>query len=162
MDKTDEAILELLKGNARMSFQSLGDAVGMSRVAVKKRVKKLEDEGIIRGYNTCIYRKDDVTVFIDIVTAPGKYESVLKYVSTETAYVRQIFGTTKENHIHIVAVSDSVRDLKYLTETIRKECGDDIETISCHAVREVVKDVYGGIRYEQRSVSDGNGSNEQD
>ena len=81
MDKTDETILELLKGNARMSFQELGDAIGMSRVAAKKRVKKLEQEGIIRGYNTCIYRKEDITVFIDIMTAPGKYESVLKYVS---------------------------------------------------------------------------------
>lgn len=160
MDKTDETILELLKGNARMSFQELGDAIGMSRVAAKKRVKKLEQEGIIRGYNTCIYRKEDITVFIDIMTVPGKYESVLKYVSTRTAYIRQIFGTTKENHIHIVAVSDSVQNLKYLTKMIQKKCGDDIEKIYCHAVREVIKDVYGGIRYEQRSESNGDGNHE--
>ena len=36
MDGTDEKILELLKGNARMSYQELGDAIGMSRVAAKK------------------------------------------------------------------------------------------------------------------------------
>ena len=55
MDKTDERILDLLKGNVRMSFRELGNQIGMSRVAAKKRVQKLEQEGVIRGYNTCIY-----------------------------------------------------------------------------------------------------------
>ena len=100
MDRTDERILDLLKGNARMSFQELGDAIGMSRVAAKKRVLKLEQEGIIRAYNTCIYRDDEITMFIDIVTVPEKYEEVLRYVSTRTAYIRQIFKTTKENHAY--------------------------------------------------------------
>ena len=89
MDKTDELILDLLKGNARMTFQELGDAIGMSRVASKKRVKKLEDEGIIRGYNTCIYRDEDITLMIDMVTVPERFEDVLKYVSTRTAFIRQ-------------------------------------------------------------------------
>ena len=62
LDKTDELILDLLKGNARMSYEELGQAIGMSRVAAKKRVAKLEKEGIIRGYNTCIYREGEVTL----------------------------------------------------------------------------------------------------
>ena len=72
MDGTDEKILDLLKGNARMSYQELGDAIGMSRVAAKKRVQKLEKDGIIRGYNTCIYKPGEITAIIDIVTLPGK------------------------------------------------------------------------------------------
>ena len=67
MDKTDLMILDFLKGDARMSFQELGDKVGMSRTAAKKRVKKLEKDGVIRGYNTCIYREDEITMFIDII-----------------------------------------------------------------------------------------------
>ncbi len=61
MDRTDEQILSLLQSNARMSYQELGDAIGMSRVAAKKRVKKLEEDGIIRGYNreTGPYRVHD-------------------------------------------------------------------------------------------------------
>ena len=160
MDQIDKDILALLRGNARMSFQELGEKIGMSRVAAKKRVKKLEDAGIIRGYNTYILRKDEVTVFIDIVTEPGKYEDVLRYVSTRTAFIRQIFGTTKANHIHIVAVSDSAKDLKYLTKMIDKACGEDIREIHCHAVREIVKDVYGGIRYEHRTGKDSEGDHE--
>ena len=148
MDHIDEQILELMKGNARISYQELGDALGMSRVAAKKRVKKLEDAGIIRGYNTTIYRDDEVTVMIDITTIDGSFEKVLEYVSTRTAFVRQIFSTTKANHIHMVAASTDPRDLKYLTKMIQKKCGEDIEYISCHAVTDIIKDVYGGVRYE--------------
>ncbi len=159
MDKTDELILDLLKGNARMTFQELGDAIGMSRVAAKKRVKKLEDEGIIRGYNTCIYRDEDITLFIDLVTLPDKFEEVLQYVSTRTAYIRQIFTITKAYHIHIVAVSDNVQNLNYLIRMIRKKCGSSLTEIHCHTVKEVIKDVYGGVnKYGQLSVSDSVGS----
>ena len=160
MDRTDEKILSLLKGNARMSYQELGNAIDMSRVAAKKRIQKLEEAGIIRGYNTCIYREDEITMFIDIVTLPDKYDDVLRYVSTRTAYIRQIFKTTKENHIHIVAVSDQASNLKYLTRMIMKACGDDIVEIQSHAVKDVIKDVYGGIRYEQLSGSNSNRSHE--
>ena len=160
MDKKDERILDLLKGNARMSYQEIGKALGMSRVAAKKRVDKLKRDGIIRGYNTCIYRDDEITMFIDIVTEPGRLNTVLKYVGTRTAYIRQIFTTRKENHIHMVAVSDSVQDLKYLIDMIQKDCGSDIAELHCHVVREVIKDVYGGIKYEDRSEVGNDGDNE--
>ena len=141
MDEKDRQLLRIMRGNARISYQELGNALGISRVAAKKRVLKLEKEGVIRGYNTCIYGENEITMIIDIVTKPGRYEDVLKKVSWRTAYIRQIYGTTKENHIHMVAVSDSVS----LTRMIQKKCGEDIEEITCHAVKEVIKDVYGGI-----------------
>ena len=160
MDKTDELILDILKGNARMSFQELGNAIGMSRVAAKKRVKKLEDEGIIRGYNTCIYRDEDVTLMIDMVTISEKFDEVLKYVATRTAFIRQIFTTSKSNHIHIVAVSDDTNNLLYLLRMIQKECGDSLTELHSHTVKEVIKDVYGGVnKYGQQiSVSNSSGS----
>ena len=144
-----------------MSYQELGDAIGMSRVAAKKRVAKLERDGIIRGYNTYICREDETMMFIDIVTVPDQFEEVLRYVSTQCAFIRQIFTTTKENHIHIVAVSDQVSDLKYLTRMILKTCRPYIREIKSHAVKEIIKDVYGGIRYEPESRSDFDGDHQQ-
>ena len=162
MDTTDEKILDLIKGNARMSYQQLGEAIGMTRVAAKKRVMKLERDGIIRGYNTYIARGDEITMLIDIVTVPGKIEDVLRVLCNRTAFIRQIYKTTKEDHIHAVAVSNDVSDLRYLTRIIQKQCGDDITELHCHAVKEIIKDVYGGIRYEPKSESDINGNNKSD
>lgn len=162
MDERDEQILDILKGDARISFQELGDRVGISRVAAQKRVKKLEEVGVIRGYNTCIYRFSDVTMFIEIVTKPGMCDEVLEYIGTRTAFIRQIFRTAKQNHIHIVAASDSIRDLKYLAKMIFKKCEPNIEKMECNTVTEVIKDVYGGIRYERRPKQDLDGNERSD
>ncbi len=148
MDRIDEQILELMKGNARITFRELGKALGMSRVAAAKRVRKLEVRGIIRGYNTAVHTEGETTMLIDIVTRPGCFEKVLEYVSLETAFVRQIYHVGGGDIIHIVAVSADAGDLEYLTRMIRKECGEDIMSISCHVVSEIIKDVYGGVRYD--------------
>lgn len=154
MDATDEKILEMIKGNARMSYQEIGKELGMSRVAAMKRIRKLEAEGIIRGYNTCIYRDDEITLLVDIETRPESFDKVLKYVTTRTAFVRQIFRTSKANSFHMVAVSDSVDNLEYLLKMIDKKCGDDIRKMSSRTVREVIKDVYGGVGYERKDSKD--------
>ncbi len=149
MDQTDEKILQLMKNNARITMQELGNELGMSRVAAKNRVKKLERIGVIQGYNTIIYLEDETTIIMDVVTKPGYFEDILEFVSTKMDYVRQIFCTTKDNHIHIVAASTDGKDLKAQVEMIEKKCGREIEHLSCHAVTEVIKDVYGGMRDER-------------
>ncbi len=153
MDEKDKQILKLIRGNARMSYQEIGNALGMSRVAAKKRIKKLEDDGIIRQYNTYIMRDDEITMLIDIITTPDGFDRVLEYVTTRTVYVRQIFTTMKEYHIHLVAVSDSSEQINYMAKIIKKACISDIEEYHARTVREVIKDVYGGIEYERKSES---------
>ena len=153
MDEKDKQILNLIKGNARMSYQEIGDNLEISRVAAKKRVKKLEDEEIIRQYNTYIKRDDEIMMLIDIITTPDGFDRVLDYVATRTVYVRQIFTTMKEYHIHLVAVSDSSEQINYMAKIIKKACINDIEEYHARTVREVIKDVYGGIEYEFKSES---------
>ena len=53
-DKTDERIVALLRENARRSFQDIGERVSLSAPAVKRRVDRLEAEGVIRGYTATI------------------------------------------------------------------------------------------------------------
>ncbi len=50
MDTLDEKILEMLKLNARESFANIGKEVGLSAPAIGKRVRQMEEEGIIEGY----------------------------------------------------------------------------------------------------------------
>jgi DNA-binding Lrp family transcriptional regulator len=154
MDEKDKQILNMIKCDARKSYQDIGDALGISRVAAKKRISKLEEAGIIRQYNTYIKRDDEITMLIDIITTPEGFDRVLEYVATRTVYVRQIYTTLKEYHIHLVAVSDSLEQINYMAKIIRKACIDDIVEYHARQVREIIKDVYGGIEYESRSESD--------
>ena len=140
VDGKDELICEMIRENARISYKELGDAIQMSRVAAKKRVQKLEREGVIRGYHACIYLEDEVTMLIDIETAPGKMENVIRVLINRMAYIREIFRTTCGNHVHIVAVSDSSANLGYLVKMIKKNCGNKIVSIDSRIVKEVIKD----------------------
>lgn len=54
LDDIDRRLVELLIHNARMSYSDLGQAVGLSRVAVKARVRALEERGVIEEYTTIV------------------------------------------------------------------------------------------------------------
>jgi DNA-binding Lrp family transcriptional regulator len=53
-DKIDEQIVALLRENARRSYEDIGKRVSLSAPAVKRRVDRLEAEGVIRGYTATI------------------------------------------------------------------------------------------------------------
>jgi DNA-binding Lrp family transcriptional regulator len=54
MDDTDQRIVALLRENARRSFQDIGEHVHLSAPAVKRRIDRLEADGVIRGYTAVV------------------------------------------------------------------------------------------------------------
>jgi DNA-binding Lrp family transcriptional regulator len=54
MDATDEMIVALLRENARRSFQDIGNHVHLSAPAVKRRVDRLERDGVLLGYTAIV------------------------------------------------------------------------------------------------------------
>ncbi|MBP8684641.1 MAG: Lrp/AsnC family transcriptional regulator [Synergistaceae bacterium] len=52
LDSTDWKILAELQEDARKTYQEIGDAVGMTRPAVRERILRLEESGVITGYRT--------------------------------------------------------------------------------------------------------------
>jgi DNA-binding Lrp family transcriptional regulator len=54
MDDIDRRIVALLRENARRSFQDIGGHVHLSAPAVKRRVDRLERDGVIRGYSAVV------------------------------------------------------------------------------------------------------------
>jgi len=50
MDVLDKKILEMLKVNARESFANIGKEIGLSAPAIGKRVRQMEEDGVIEGY----------------------------------------------------------------------------------------------------------------
>ncbi len=50
LDKLDTAILRILQQDDRTTFDAMGDQVGLSASAVLRRVKRLEEAGVIDRY----------------------------------------------------------------------------------------------------------------
>jgi DNA-binding Lrp family transcriptional regulator len=54
MDDIDRKIVALLRENARRSFKDIGDRVHLTAPAVKRRVDRLERDGVVRGYTAVV------------------------------------------------------------------------------------------------------------
>jgi DNA-binding Lrp family transcriptional regulator len=54
LDAVDAQIVALLRENARRSFQDIGGRVNLSAPAVKRRVDRLQEAGIVRGYTAVV------------------------------------------------------------------------------------------------------------
>ena len=52
LDEMDVRILEALRQNARISNVELADRVSLSATACARRIRSLEENGVIRGYTT--------------------------------------------------------------------------------------------------------------
>ncbi|BAU31174.1 Lrp/AsnC family transcriptional regulator [Microcella alkaliphila] len=50
MDAIDSRIIDQLRQNARAGYGDIGDVVGLSASAVKRRVDRLVADGVIRGF----------------------------------------------------------------------------------------------------------------
>jgi DNA-binding Lrp family transcriptional regulator len=54
VDATDGVIVALLRENARRSYQDIGRRVHLSAPAVKRRVDRLERDGVVLGYTAVV------------------------------------------------------------------------------------------------------------
>ncbi|OBA72540.1 AsnC family transcriptional regulator [Mycobacterium sp. 1554424.7] len=54
LDETDERILGELTQNARATFAEIGLTVNLSAPAVKRRVDRMLDDGVIKGFTTVV------------------------------------------------------------------------------------------------------------
>ncbi|HKK22221.1 MAG TPA: Lrp/AsnC family transcriptional regulator [Pseudohaliea sp.] len=54
LDRTDRRILDLIQRNGRISNLELADAVGLSPTPCARRLKRLEESGLVRGTVTLL------------------------------------------------------------------------------------------------------------
>lgn len=121
LDKVDQAILRALKEDARMSMAEIGRRVHMSRVAVRERIKRLVEEGIIQEFTIVIDGKAlgyDVHAFFEIEVVPNQLEAAARILAKieEVTVVYQMTGLSSL-HVHAF-LSDAEALAVFLREHI--------------------------------------------
>ncbi|CAD7036150.1 Lrp/AsnC family transcriptional regulator [Pseudorhizobium endolithicum] len=73
LDEKDGILIAALRRNARESLVGLARKVGLSRSATQERMRRLERDGIIKGYTVDLASKGDpaVRAIIAVVFQPG-------------------------------------------------------------------------------------------
>ena len=78
MDRTDYKILNLLQEDCRKTLRAIGEEVGLTPPAVAERIRKLEEDHVIRSYRVGVDRTRldcGMTGFIMVAPEPEKYEA---------------------------------------------------------------------------------------
>ena len=80
LDRADKFLLMALQENSSQSMSSLSEQVGLSASAIHRRIKILEDAGIINGYSARLNAKAlgySLTFFVEI-TLQGQNKATLE------------------------------------------------------------------------------------
>ncbi|RLE85605.1 MAG: transcriptional regulator [Thermoprotei archaeon] len=140
VDEKDLEIIRLLEENARMPLTRIAARVGMSDVAVRKRLKKLEEEGVIKAYRPKLdhaklgYR---ARAIIGFDVDPARLLEVVKKLA-EKPEVKFLAITSGD---HMVMVDYWARDNKELESFIEElRSKYDVSDIRPALVLEVVKE----------------------
>ena len=76
-DTVDKILLELLQKDAKQTTKALSMQLNLSKTAVYERIKKLEKEGVIKGY-TAIFNKSFV-VFCHVRLVQHTKEHIVSF-----------------------------------------------------------------------------------
>lgn len=135
MDKLDIRILEALEEDARRSFATLGQSVGLSKTPCWQRVRALERAGVIKGYRTELDAGRlglNVHAFVQITIHPAKYGEFENAVLKHPA-ILQCFTTAGQADyiVHVLAAGISELDHLLRMQVARLPGVQRIETTVC-------------------------------
>jgi len=139
IDEKDMEILKMLKKDARIPLTEISRIVGISDVAVKKRISKLEKRGVIRGYTALIdpsllgYNSISLT---GIDTMP---ESIFKVIDIlkKKDYINTIYVTTGD---HMIIVEIWAKDNQEMSDILKEiESIEGVKRVCPAIVLDVVR-----------------------
>ncbi len=112
LDEKDLKILEMLKENARTPYTKIAKEVQLSEAAVRKRIKKLEDLGIIKRYTIDIdYPKIGYKVsWVGVDVLPEKIIHLLEKIKTISGVV-SIYTSSGDHDVMIEYIYKSQKEL---------------------------------------------------
>lgn len=144
MDRIDKGILAALAKDGRLSMAELAGRVGLSKTPVQARVRRLEDNGVIRGYSAIVDRErigEGHVAFVQVKLSDTRSLAL-------DAFNRAVQGVPEIEQCHMMAASFDYL-LKVRTRDIasyRKVLGERISALphvaqtSTFVAMETVKD----------------------
>jgi Lrp/AsnC family leucine-responsive transcriptional regulator len=94
LDGTDRRILELLQADGRMSNADLAEAIHLSPSATLRRVRRLEESGVIGGYVMLVDAAKvglPTSVFVEI-TLSSQHEDVLDAFEAKVVEIPEVMS----------------------------------------------------------------------
>ena len=124
LDGVDRRIIALLRENAKMTFADVGADVGLSSTAVKRRVDRLQDDGVIVGYGARIDPRalgEGIEALIEVYCADRIAPADVGKSLTGLEQVISAFTVSGEPDAVIRARVESIAELEKFVERLRHD-----------------------------------------
>lgn len=122
-DKTDETIIEMLKKDSRQSFVEIGQKLGLSESAVRRRVKNLTDGGVIKKFTIetgdANFTSAIILISVDSATDTSKVSAKLSKLQG----VHTVYEITGQYDIAVVIRAPTITDINICIDNLRKVSG---------------------------------------
>ena len=120
-DRTDRKILDILQREGRISNQQLADRVGISTAACWRRVRALEDSGMIDGYHAHLNRNElglALCAFVHISLSRHQKQSTIDFESAvlKRPEVLECFATTGSADFILRVVTSDIQSFDAFLE----------------------------------------------
>ena len=120
MDDKDKQILKILKADGRVGYGAIGEKVGLSEGAVRKRIKALADAGVIRKFTVKIGVTEGAEAITLLATNPAYPTQEVSRSIREIPNVETVYEVTGEYDIVAVISGMNVVEVNECVEKIRR------------------------------------------
>ena len=113
IDKLDRAILRRLQANGRETYDVIGEQVGLSPSAVLRRVKRLEDGGVIDRYVALVQPETvglGLTAYLNV--------RLEKYTETSKRNPMDVFRASVQTWPEVVECVSLTGEMDYLMRVV--------------------------------------------
>ena len=122
LDDTAWILLTALQTDARLSYAELGRRASLSAPAVAERVKRLEEAGVITGYQAIVNPAAlgyGLRALIDLTTTPPQYPKVLAQLEAMPE-IRSCHHVTGAGSFRVEAIARSMIHLEEVIEQLSR------------------------------------------
>jgi Lrp/AsnC family leucine-responsive transcriptional regulator len=123
LDDIDLEIIALLRSDARRTFADIGERVTLSAPAVKRRVDRLERDGVITGYTALVDHGrlgQPLQAFTELRFAGNSRVEEIAAIADDIPEVQTVFTTAGDpDALAWIRVRD-VEDLKRVIDLLRR------------------------------------------
>ncbi len=116
LDITNERLIGMLETDAKLTNKEIANRLGLTEGAVRKRIKKLEEEHVIIGYKARIryHLLDKTMMIVGLDIAPESFNEVMNTLK-QTSRITELYATTGDHSAIFVASVDSNKASEFIS-----------------------------------------------
>ena len=120
LDEIDDKIIKILEADSRKAFVDIATQIGLSESAVRRRVKNLTDQKIIRRFTIELTEGDKTSAITLISVSSSADTSAVSARLMKLGSVETVFEITGQYDIAAIIAAPAISEINKCIDDIRK------------------------------------------